>query len=186
MEVKALGKNIGVSPRKARLVCGLVRGLDVARAEEQLENAHKKAARFVKEILKSAIANAENNHQLVRDNLFIKKITTDSGRTLVRFQPRAMGRAFPVRHHLSHITIVLDERVEGKRMPKTKKEVKQVERAKVESAKEKIGSTMPKEDAEKKEPAKTGFWQRRKENRLAKKGGESGGFKKRFFQRKSQ
>lgn len=186
MEVKALGKNIGVSPRKARLVCGLVRGLDVARAEEQLDNAHKKAARFVKEILKSAIANAENNHQLVRDNLYIKKITADSGRTLVRFQPRAMGRAFPVRHHLSHIAVILDERVEGKRIPKTKKEAKQVERVKTDAIKDKAEAIAPKEDTEKKEQPKTGFWQRRKLDKLDKKAGKSGGFKKRFFQRKSQ
>lgn len=113
MEVTAKARYIRMSPRKVRLVAGLVRGLDVARAEAQLGLLNKAAALPVRKLLRSAIANAEHNNKLERQGLFIKSITVDGGPILKRWRPRAFGRAAPIRKRTSHITIVLADRSAG-------------------------------------------------------------------------
>ncbi len=118
METKASAKYIRVSARKARLVVDLIRGKDIAEAQQILDFSDKAAARVVLKILNSAIANAEHNNGLSTDDLFVSRAYVDEGPTLKRFRPRAMGRATRINKRTSHITVVLDEReqrAEGKR-----------------------------------------------------------------------
>ena len=109
MEVKAYARRVRMSPRKVRLIVDVVRGMQVEQAQNQLRFSKKAAALPVLKLLNSAIANAENNFSLKKNNLFIKVITTDGGPTLHRWRPRAMGKAAPIRKRTSHISIVLDE-----------------------------------------------------------------------------
>ncbi len=110
MEVRATLRFLRQSPKKVRLVVGLVRGMDVAEAEAQLRFAVKKAARPVLKLLRSAVANAENNFKLDPKTLYIKRIFVDEGPTLKRWRPRAFGRASMIRKRTSHITIILGEK----------------------------------------------------------------------------
>ncbi|KPJ85251.1 hypothetical protein AMJ57_03800 [Parcubacteria bacterium SG8_24] len=116
MEVTAKARFIRMSPRKVRLVADLVRGLDVAKAEAQLKFVRKAAARPVLKVILSAKANAEHNHKMRPEGLFVKRIMVDGGPVLHRWRARAFGRAAPIRKRMSHITVVLDERSVG--MPK--------------------------------------------------------------------
>ena len=111
MEVKAQLRHLRISPRKVRLVAGLIRGMDVATAVAQLRFMQKAAARPVLKLLESAVANAEHNFKLAESNLFVKQITVDGGPVLKRWRARAFGRAASIRKHSSNILIVLDERV---------------------------------------------------------------------------
>lgn len=110
MEVSAKLRFLRMSPRKVRLVVDLVRGLDATKAEHQLQFMNKRAARPVLKLLQSAIANAENNDKLKKENLLITKITVDQGPTLKRWRPRAFGRAGMILKRSSHITITLGEK----------------------------------------------------------------------------
>lgn len=109
MEITAQAKYIRVSPRKAGLVAGLVRGRQVNEALAQLKFVNKKAGRFVSKLLESAIANAKHNYDLTADNLLIKQIWVGKGATFHRWMPKAHGRATPLNKTTSHITIVLGE-----------------------------------------------------------------------------
>ncbi len=109
MEARAVAKYLRISPQKARLVADVVRGMPVGQALQTLSFMPKKAARMIKKVLESAIANADQNPNIDVDVLYIKKITVDQGPQLKRWRPRAMGRAYGIRHRLSHITIVVDE-----------------------------------------------------------------------------
>jgi len=109
MEVKAKVKFIRMSPTKLRLVANLIKKLTVAKALDQLQFINKLASRPLSKLIKSAIANAEHNFELAKDNLFIKEITIDEGPTLKRSMPRAHGRATPIRKRTSHINLVLGE-----------------------------------------------------------------------------
>jgi len=103
-------KHLRISPRKVRLVANLIRGLNVSEAEKQLKFLPKRAAEPVLKLLNSAVANALNNFKALKENLSVAKITVDSGSTLKRWMPRAMGRATPVKKRTSHITIVLESK----------------------------------------------------------------------------
>lgn len=109
MEIKASAKNVRMSARKIRLVIDAVRGLSLEKALEQLKFINKLAAKSVVKLVDSAIANAVNNFELDRDNLYIKEIKADEGATAYRWMPRAHGRATPLRKKTSHISIVLAE-----------------------------------------------------------------------------
>ncbi len=109
MEVRAVAKYLRVSPQKARLVADVVRGKPVDEALYTLQMMPKKPARLIKKVLESAIANADQEGSIDVDTLYIKKIAVDQGPQLKRWKARAMGRAYQIRHKLSHITIVLDE-----------------------------------------------------------------------------
>lgn len=116
MEIKVKGKFIRMSPRKIRLVADLIRGLDVEKAITRLNFSSKDAGKVVLKVLKSAISNAEENHNLRRSNLFVKEIKVDGGPTLDRWMPRAYGRATPIRKRTSHLILTLGELIptEGK------------------------------------------------------------------------
>jgi len=105
--VRAQAKYVRSSARKARLVMDHVRGRPVAEARALLRHSPRGVARDVERLLNSAIANAENNHELVGDDLFVKEIYADEGPTLRRFRPRAQGRATRIRKRTSHLTVGL-------------------------------------------------------------------------------
>ena len=105
----SLGQYVRISSQKVRLVCDQIRGKRVEEALSVLEFTPRKGAKIVAKVLRSGIANAENNQNLDVDSLFVKRIEVGPGPTLKRFLPRAQGRATPLLKRTSHITIVLDE-----------------------------------------------------------------------------
>ena len=109
MEVKAISKDTGVSPRKMRLIVGMVRGKKVEEALNILRFAPTPNASIVLKTIKSAAANAENNFQMTPSELKIVKITADEARMLKRFRPRARGRANQILKRSSHITVVVSD-----------------------------------------------------------------------------
>jgi large subunit ribosomal protein L22 len=139
MEVKASLKYLRISPRKTRLVVNLIKGLPVKDAEAQLRGLSKRSSQPVLKLLKSAVANAENNFQLDKNNLYIKTARVDEGPTLKRWRARARGSAFPIKKRTSHIFIILDEKQKksqpilkpkAKIIEKPAKEIKEKEKSK--------------------------------------------------------
>jgi large subunit ribosomal protein L22 len=108
MEANAKGRYIRVSPRKARRVVDLIRGLPVAEARRVLTFSDLGAAKPVGKVLNSAIANAEQKPGVVAENLVVARTFVDEGPTLKRWRPRALGRATPIRKRTSHITVVVE------------------------------------------------------------------------------
>jgi large subunit ribosomal protein L22 len=104
-EVRAVAKWVRTSPRKARLVTDHIRGRSVPEARTVLAFATRAAARDVEKVLRSAIANAEANHGLVGDELYVSAAFVDEGPTLKRWRARARGRAARIRKHTCHITV---------------------------------------------------------------------------------
>ena len=105
--VRASAKYVRVSARKARLVADQVRGLDIEQARALLAFSPRGVARDIQKLVESAAANAENNHDLVADEMRISAISVDEGPTLKRFRPRALGRATPIHKRTCHISVVL-------------------------------------------------------------------------------
>ncbi len=105
----ATAKYIRISSSKVSTVIDLIRGKKVNEAKAILAATPKSASEPVEKVLDSAIANAENNQELSRDNLFVAEIYANQGPTLRRYRPRAQGRATRIRKRTSHITIILDE-----------------------------------------------------------------------------
>lgn len=112
MEVRAIAKDTGISPRKVRPLVDMVRGKKVDDALTILKFAPTPTARVVAKAVKSAAASAENNFQMSPTELKIVKIFADEARTIKRFRPRARGRANTILKRSSHITVVVTE-VEG-------------------------------------------------------------------------
>ena len=110
MRVSATAKYTRHSTRKARLVIDAIRGKSVADATSTLRFMPQAAAKDVAKVLKSAAANAENNHNLSVDDLVIVDATANEGPTIKRFRPRAQGRAFPIHKPMTHITVVVENR----------------------------------------------------------------------------
>lgn len=113
MQVSAKLNNLKISPRKVRLVVDVVRGMKVEKALDQLNFLNKKSTDPITKLVKSAVANAENNFELSLDNLFIKEIRVDEGMTMKRSMPRARGRATVIRKRVSHVMITLGELVDS-------------------------------------------------------------------------
>jgi large subunit ribosomal protein L22 len=105
--VRAQAKYVRSSARKARLVCDPIRGKAVDEARAILAVTPRAVARDWSKLLESAVANAENNHDLIGDDLYIKAVHADEGPTIKRFRPRALGRATRIRKRTSHLTILL-------------------------------------------------------------------------------
>jgi ribosomal protein L22 len=105
--VRAQAKYVRSSARKARLVCDHIRGKTVEEARAILAHTSRSVARDWSKLLESAVANAEHNHELVGEDLYVKAVHADEGPTIKRFRPRAMGRATKVRKRTSHLTILL-------------------------------------------------------------------------------
>ncbi len=108
METKAQAKYIRIAPRKVQVIIPTIKGKKVEEAISILQFMPKKSARILQKILHSAVANAEQNKVDI-DTLVVKTVMVDSGPTLKRFMPRAMGRATPILKRTSHITVFLAE-----------------------------------------------------------------------------
>jgi ribosomal protein L22 len=110
--VAAHARYVRTSARKARMVCGHLRGKSVQEARAILAFTPREVARDWSKLLESAVANAESNHELLEDDLIVREAYADEGPTIKRFRPRAMGRATPIRKRTSHLTITLTPRPE--------------------------------------------------------------------------
>jgi ribosomal protein L22 len=110
--VRARARYVRTSARKARMVCGHLRGKSVQEARAILAFTPREVARDWSKLLESAVANAESNHELLEDDLIVREAYADEGPTIKRFRPRAMGRATPIRKRTSHLTITLVARPE--------------------------------------------------------------------------
>jgi ribosomal protein L22 len=105
--VRASARYVRIAPRKARLIADQVRGLHIEKARALLQFSPRGAARDIHKLIDSAAANAENNHDLIGDEMRVSSITVDEGPTLRRFRPRALGRATPINKRTSHIVVAL-------------------------------------------------------------------------------
>ena len=105
----AIARYVRISSRKVKIVIDLIRGKSVKEAEAILQYTPKAATEPVLKLLKSAVANAENNLELNSDDLYVAEVFANQGPTLLRYRPRAHGRASRIRKRTSHITIVLDQ-----------------------------------------------------------------------------
>jgi len=155
MKVSAKLNNLRIAPRKSKLVADLIRGLDIDDALTQLDYTVKRSSPYMKKLLESAIANAENNFGLDRSNLYIFDVVIGAGPTFKRWMPRAYGRASMILKRSTRINLILEERIEGKGR-KTKeqmeKEKKQREDAKKKADKERTVEKDKKEKETGKKP----------------------------------
>ena len=110
MEAKAHLRYARISPRKVKIVCDLIRGKSVAQATAILMNTPKAASELMLKLLKSAAANAENNHAMDPEKLYVSETYANPGPIIKRMRPRAQGRAYRINKRTSHITIAVSER----------------------------------------------------------------------------
>ncbi len=161
MIVTAHLSSLRIAPRKVRLMANVMKGFDAVKAKDQLHYFPKRSSRPLEKLLDSALANAENNFGLVRDNMKIKDVMVNGGPVLKRFEPKGFGSVSPLAKRTSHVTIILVEKVPGM---KSEKKIK-------------------KEVVEEKKFEKENKFEAQKE--LGKKEGAVKKFTKRLFQRKS-
>jgi large subunit ribosomal protein L22 len=109
-EAKAVAKHIRIAPRKLRLVVDLIRGKGVGEAVAILRNTPRAGSPVVEKVLRSAVANAENNFDMDATRLYVSKVFVDEGTTLKRFHPRSQGRAFSILKRSSHVTVIVSEK----------------------------------------------------------------------------
>jgi large subunit ribosomal protein L22 len=110
MEAVAIAKGVRIAPRKARLVIDLIRGKNVAEADKILKNINKESARLARKVLVSAVANAENNMGMKKENLFVKEAIVNEGQTMKRMKFGSRGHVDPIKKRTSHIKIVVSEK----------------------------------------------------------------------------
>lgn len=110
MEAVAIAKGLRIAPRKARLVIDLIRGKSVQEADRILKNINKEAARMSRKVLVSAVANAENNMGLNKDNLYVKEAIVNEGQVMKRMKFGSRGHVDPIKKRTSHIKIVVSEK----------------------------------------------------------------------------
>lgn len=164
-EVKAQLNGLRIAPRKVRVITNLFKGKDVVYALNQMEFLMKRSVLPLIKLLNSAIANAENNFNMVKENLYVKEFLVDEGIKLKRYRPKAQGRSGEIQKKTSKVRLVLDERVAGlKRQASEKKIQKELKTIDKENEKDEV----------KKHEIKT---------EIGKKN-ETGGIAKRLFRRK--
>ena len=168
MEVKAQLKSLRMAPRKVRAVVNLIKGKNVSDALDQLESFVRKPVNPLKKLLSSAIANAENNFSMVRDNLYVKHMMVNEGTKLKRFRAKGFGRAALIQKKTSNIYMILDERTAGLRREKTASKKKEAEAREI------------KEDNKTNESKKPEI-----KREIGSKGNMLGSLGKRLFQRKA-
>ena len=111
-EASAFQRAIRISPRKLNLVAGMIRGKAAATALAELTFSRRRIANDVKKVLQAAIANAENNHQLDVDRLYVKEATVGRAFVMKRFHTRGRGRSSKIEKHFAHLTVIVRERPE--------------------------------------------------------------------------
>ena len=110
MQAKAIAKYVRISPLKVNFICKEIRGKQVDEALNMLRFTPKKGARLLEKVLRSAVANAENNHNLNRDNLYVTEAFANDAPTMKRWRPKAKGSAYPILKRTSHIGVTVTER----------------------------------------------------------------------------
>ena len=110
MEAKAILRTARIAPRKVQIVLDLIRGKDYEVAMATVKNTPKAASEYLEKLLKSAAANAENNHSMDKNNLYVAECYVCPGPIMKRIMPRAHGRAYRILKRTSHITVVLKEK----------------------------------------------------------------------------
>ncbi len=110
MEARAMVKHIRISSRKVNIVIDLIRGKKVGEAFAILKHTPKAASEVLEKLLKSAVANAENNNGMNIDNLYVSEVYATQGPTLKRFRAAAMGRGVRILKRTSHVTLVVKEK----------------------------------------------------------------------------
>lgn len=111
-KAKAIARHVRISPRKARQVIDLIRGKDAQEALTILRFTPKAASPIIAKVVRSAVANAENNFDMDVDSLYVSECYVDQGPTMKRIRPRARGMADRIRKRTSHITVILREKEE--------------------------------------------------------------------------
>lgn len=164
-----------MSARKVRLVADMVRGQNVGVALNRITVVPRAACKPLAKVISSAIANAQHNFQLAKNNLYIRAITVDEGTALKRWRARAYGRAAPIRKHSCSISVTLDERVPGKKIVEKKPSV---------SSKEKATTTTPELHSELVDTRPVSM-RRDHEQTHKREGRKTKGYLKKFFNRKS-
>ena len=110
MEATAILRDVRISPRKVKIVADLIRGKSIAEASAILAHTPKAASEPILKLLKSAVSNAEANHGMNVENLYVSKVFACPGPILKRIMPRAQGRAFRINKRTSHITLAVAEK----------------------------------------------------------------------------
>jgi len=110
MEARAEARYIRISPRKVQIVCDLIRGKQIGVAQGILLQTPKAASEILQKLLKSASANAENNHEMDPDNLYVAEVFATGGPIIKRGMPRAHGRMYRINKRTSHVTLVVKEK----------------------------------------------------------------------------
>lgn len=153
MKVHATLTNLRIAPRKVRLVTHAIVGVDAREAMLQLSKLVKKSSQPIYDLLKSAMANATNNNGLDEANLYILEIRVGDGLRLKRWLPRAFGRATPLLRRGSNVTIILEEKIEGKNrtVKKARAEVAKVEAPETPETEEEKKTSQATKFTEKKE-----------------------------------
>lgn len=198
MQTTARIKNIRISPRKLRLVVDVVRKMKVEEALQRLRLLNKAAVSPVVKLINSAIANAEHNFELAKDNLYIKEVRVDESTPLKRWMPRAHGRATPILKRGSHLELTLaeikDSGVKAGKKPKAEAPVKLADATKVPAAPAKAAPAAAKGkdtfDAEAKDTSNEEVKEIKNVQREGRAGharaeGGKKGFSSRIFRRKS-
>ena len=190
MQVKASLNNLRTSPRKVRLVADSIVGLNASAALVHLGHTVKKTSTPMEKLLKSALANAENNFGLDKENMFVQSVLVGEGTKLKRWLPRAQGRATQILKRTSMIDIFLEERVEGKNrrsQDELAKDKKEREDARTKAMKEAVKEM---EEKDKEEEGAVAAEEKTQSKKISQKKsmaqkGQDDGFLKKVFQRKS-
>lgn len=162
-----------MAPRKVRAIVNLVKGKNVVQALAQLEYVIKRPSTGIIKVINSAVASAENNFNMVKDNLFIKDFIVNEGTKLKRFRPKGFGRASMIQKKTSHIKLVLGERVPGLKRQET-----------IRAKQSRLPDGQVEKPFKEEKPAE-GIKKPIVETELGHKSGLMSGLKKRFFQRKA-
>src|SRR3989344_3619214 len=129
MQVTAYLKSLRIPPRKVRLVTGVLKGRDAMAAKHQLQYLPKRSSLPLSKLIDSALANAQNNFGLVKENMRIKDVVVDGGPVLKRFKPKGFGSTSPLAKRTSHVTVILEEKVPGLKSERKIKTEEKVDKA---------------------------------------------------------
>lgn len=188
MKVTASLNNLRIAPRKTKMIADLIRGLDTKEALDQLAMTIRKPGLPFQKLLSSAIANAENNFGLDETNLYICDVMIGAGPTIKRWMPRAYGRAGKILKRTSKITIILDEKIEGKGRKSKEQMAKEMEarlKEKKKQEKEMSEAQEKKEDDGKGKKLPEGDRETEKNKREGQGQGKGKSWGNRIFRRKS-
>src|SRR4051812_2160956 len=144
-QVRAVAKWVRISPRKARLVIDHIRGRTVPEARTVLAFTQRAAAREIEKVLRSAVANAEANHELIGDDLYVSEALVDDGLIIKRFKPQARGRVARIKKRTCHITIKVSPVDGARRAPRANVVAREVEEVEEAPTTESAGALTPEE-----------------------------------------